>query len=103
MAAKIKKGDTVRVITGKDRGKTGTVSRVLRDEEWLVVDGLNLRKRHVKPRRAGTKGETVQISVPMNISNVMIVCPKCGKFTRVGYRMADAVKARICKKCKADL
>jgi len=103
MAFKIKKGDTIRIIAGKDHGKTGTVARVLSDENRVVVDGMNMRKRHVRPRASGAKGEIIQIPAPMNSSNVMIVCPKCGKATRVGYRVTDTAKARVCKKCKADL
>lgn len=103
MAFKIKKGDTVRIIAGKDRGKTGAVARVLKHENRVVVEGMNMRKRHVRPRASGAKGEIIQVSVPMNVSNVMIICSKCGKATRVGYRLTDITKVRVCKKCKADL
>ncbi|OGZ44984.1 MAG: 50S ribosomal protein L24 [Candidatus Ryanbacteria bacterium RIFCSPHIGHO2_02_FULL_48_12] len=100
---KIKKGDTVRVLQGKDRSKSAKVIAVLPLKERVVVDGLNMHKRHIKPRRGGKKGEIIQIPAPMHISNVQIVCPSCGKPTRVGYRITETTKVRTCKKCKADI
>lgn len=100
---KIKKGDTVKVMQGKDRGKTAKVASVFPEEGRLIVEGLNLKKRHLRPRKAGQKGEIIQIPAPMHISNVEIVCSSCGKATRVGYRLVENGKVRICRKCKADL
>lgn len=100
---RIKKGDNVKVMSGKDRGKTGMVVRAVPDHDRIVVDGLNIRKRHVRAKRAGQKGEVIQFSAPMHVSNIQMICTKCGKTTRVGYRVAGAVKSRVCKKCGADI
>ncbi len=95
----IKKGDTVLVRTGKDRGKTSTVTRALPQKGALIVEGVNMRRRHVRPRRAGQKGEIVQFAAPLTISNMLPVCAKCGKATRVGHATEGTKKVRICKKC----
>ena len=100
---KIKKGDNVKVLAGKDRGKTGVVARAFPDRDKVVVDGLNIRKRHVRARRAGQKGEAVQFPAPFSVSNVQLVCRKCGNPTRVGYKVTDITKVRICKKCGAEV
>ena len=100
---KIRKGDNVIVISGKDRTKTGKVLRSFPETDRLVVDGLNLRKKHIRPRQEGKKGEIVQLPTAMHISNVMVVCPKCGKPTRIGYKNTDTSKLRICKKCGGEL
>ena len=100
---KIKKGDNVKVIAGKDRGKTAKVSHALPKKDQVVLEGINVRQRHRRARKAGQKGEVVQIFVPMHISNVQLVCAKCGKLTRVGYKMVDKKKVRVCKKCGAEI
>lgn len=100
---KIKKGDNVLVISGKDRGKTGKVFRALPKESKILVEGVNLRKKHRRPRRAGEKGQIITLSAPLPLSNVKLVCPKCGKATRVGYKITDGRKHRICKKCGAEI
>ncbi|MEK7576742.1 MAG: 50S ribosomal protein L24 [Patescibacteria group bacterium] len=100
---KIKKGDTVQVAKGKDRGKKGRVVRVLPRVGKLLVEGVNQKTRHTRPRRAGEKGQSIIVTHPVVISNVRVVCPSCGKGTRVGYEITDGVKTRICKKCKATL
>ncbi len=98
---KIKKGDKVKIIAGKDKGKEGKVLQVMPDKEKVVVEGLNLLIKHVKPRRAGEKGQRIQFPAPFHISNVMLVCPKCNKPTRVGYKILEnKKKVRVCKKCK---
>jgi len=97
---KIKKGDNVIVITGKDKGRKGKVLRVLPKEGKIVVENINRIIKHVRPKKQGEKGQRVEISVPFNISNVKLICPKCGKPTRTGYRILDKNKMRICKKCK---
>ncbi len=97
---KIKKGDNVLIIRGKDRGKTGKVIRVLPKENKIVVEGLNLVKKHVKPRRKGEKGKIIEISMPIYVSNVKLLCPNCRQPTRVGYKLENEEKFRICKKCQ---
>lgn len=99
--ANIKKGDTVKVINGKDRGKSGKVIKVDAKKKKLTVEGLNVFKKHVRPRQQGEKGEVVQVTRPMAIAKVMLMCPACGKAARVGFRASDGVKSRICRKCKA--
>ena len=96
---RIKKDDNVKVISGKDRGKTGKVLRVLLDRERVVVDGVQMLKRHVRPRRSGQKGEIVQFASSVHVSNVALVCGSCGKATRAGYRVEGVEKVRVCKKC----
>lgn len=96
----IKKGDQVKIVTGKDRGKKGKVMQVFPDKALVVVEGLNLRVKHTRPKKEGQKGEKVQFSAPMNISNIMLICPKCNKPTRIGYRVIETKKNRICAKCK---
>lgn len=91
------------VMTGKDRGKSGKVLQVIPKEEKLVVQGARLMKRHQRARRQGEKGQIVSKEVPMSASNVMVICPKCSKPTRVGYRVEGKVKSRFCKKCNATL
>lgn len=101
---KIKKGDTVLVQVGKDRGKTGKVLTVLPKEGRLVVEGANIVKKHVRPRRAGEKGQRVEIPAPMPFARVLLVCPACGKATRVGiHRSAEGVRERRCKKCQVSI
>lgn len=98
---KIKKGDKVKIIAGKDRGKEGKILQVLPDKKKVIVEGINLLIKHVKPRRAGEKGQRIQFPAPLSISNVMLVCPKCSKPVRVGYKILENdKKVRICKKCK---
>ncbi len=99
----IKKGDTVKILTGKDRAKTGKVSRVDVSSGKVFVEALNLYKKHVRPKRQGEKGEIVSIARPMDISNVAIVCGSCNKQTRVGHRMDGDKKVRVCAKCKATI
>ncbi|MBI2506719.1 MAG: 50S ribosomal protein L24 [Candidatus Colwellbacteria bacterium] len=100
---KVKKGDKVLIIKGKDRGKSGKIVRALRAKSLVVIEGLNLRKKTVKPRRGGEKGRIVSIAWPLRAENVMLVCEACGKPTRAGYRQADKKKVRYCKKCKATV
>lgn len=100
---KIKKGDQVLIISGKDRGKRGKVLDVFPKEERLMVEGANLRKKHVKPKRSGEKGQVVELPGPISSSNVKLICPKCGKPARVGYRIIEKKKYRICKKCNSEI
>ncbi|MBI4138312.1 MAG: 50S ribosomal protein L24 [Candidatus Wildermuthbacteria bacterium] len=99
----IKKGDTVLVISGKDKGKKGAVRKVLRDEGRVVVEGVNIRKRHRRPVKTGEKGQVVDITLPVAVSNIMLVCPKCGKATRTQKKAQGEIKIRACKKCQSQI
>ncbi len=107
MASRIKKGDTVVVVRGKERGKTGEVIKVLKDEDRLVVKDINIVKKHVKGVSNVRESGIYEMEAPIHISNVMLVCPKCGKPTRVGFRMEEEGKTfrkyRYCKKCNESL
>lgn len=97
---KIKREDTVRVIAGKDKGKTGKVHRVLPKEQEVLVSGINIAKRHMKPRGAARQAGIVEREAPIHISNVALICSKCSRPTRVGYRLlGDGTKTRVCKAC----
>lgn len=98
---KIKTGDTVLVTKGKDRGRTGKVARALPSGQKVVVEGINLRKKHQRPRRGGEKGKIITIAHPLPAANVKIICPSCKKAVRVGYALSGSVKQRVCKKCRA--
>lgn len=100
---KIKKGDNVLVISGKDRGKRGKVLQVFPVEKRVVVENINLRRKNVKAKRANEKGQIVQFPAPLAVSNVKIVCPKCSAATRIGYIIKDDKKFRICKKCNKEI
>ncbi|MGQ0616639.1 MAG: 50S ribosomal protein L24 [Acidimicrobiia bacterium] len=101
---KIRKGDRVRVLTGKDRGKEGTVSRVLPREDKVIVDGVNIAKKHQKPTRAMQQGGIIDKDMPIPVSNVAVLSPKDNRPTRVGYRFDDAGnKVRIARRTGEDL
>ncbi len=100
----IKKGDMVQVITGKDSGKKGKVLKVFPRENRIIVEGVNRVKRHQKPSRAIPQGGIINIESPMNVSNVMLLCNKCNKPTRVGKKILDNnEKVRVCKNCGETL
>ncbi len=96
---KIKKGDTVLIILGKDRGRKGKVLKIIPKSEGLIVQGINIKKKHIRPKKSGEKGQIIQISAPIHISNVKLICSKCGKPSRVGYKIIEKKKNRVCKKC----
>ena len=97
---KIKKNDTVLVISGKDRGKKGKVRRALPKDERVVVEGLNMIKRHSRARRAARQAGIVELEAPIHVSNVMLVCDKCKKPARVGMRtLEDGRRVRFCRAC----
>lgn len=97
---RIKKGDTIKIICGKDLGKTGKVLQVLPKRNRIIIEGLNLRIKHVRPRKEREKGQRISFPASMDISNVMLVCSKCGKTTKVGKKiLGDKKKVRVCKKC----
>jgi large subunit ribosomal protein L24 len=101
---KIRKGDRVVVLSGKDRGREGTVTFAYPDEGRVIVDGANVAKRHQKPTRQTQQGGIIDKEMPVDVSNVAIICPSCGKPTRVGHRFEpDGTKVRVCRKCEGDL
>jgi large subunit ribosomal protein L24 len=102
LATPIRKNDSVVVITGKDRGKRGRVLKVLAEKNRLVVEGVNIIKRHTKPNpQRNIKGGLVEREAGLHASNVQVVCPECGKPTRMGSRvLGDGRKVRICRKCE---
>jgi large subunit ribosomal protein L24 len=100
---KIRKGDTVEVLTGKDRGKRGEVMTALPAVGKVIVEGVNVAKKHQKPRSATMQGGIIDKDMPIPVANVALVCDDCGP-TRVGYRFEDdGTKVRVCKKCRKDL
>ena len=98
---KIKKGDTVQVLAGNDKGKTGEVLEVIPKDSKVVVKGVNVRKKHIKPRKQGEEGGIIPVECAIDSSKVNVVCPKCGKSTRIEYKIEENKKVRICKKCGA--
>ena len=101
---KIKKGDRVQVLTGKDRGKKGEVMRAIPEEGKVIVDGVNVAKKHQRATRATMQGGIIDKDMPIPVANVAIVCPACGKATRVGYGIGtDGSKVRVCKKCGGEM
>ena len=102
LTSPIRKSDNVLVVTGKDRGKRGRVLRVAPDKNRLVVEGVNLNKRHTKPNPGKQiKGGIVEREAPVHASNVQLVCPECGAQTRIGHKiLGDGRKVRICRKCE---
>jgi len=101
---KIKKGDRVRVLTGKDRGKEGTVLRALPTEGKLIVEGVNTAKKHQKPTRVNQSGGIVERDMPIPVANVAVISPSDGRPTRVGYKVqSDGTKIRVCRRTGAEL
>jgi large subunit ribosomal protein L24 len=97
---KIKTNDKVKILKGKDRNKEGKVIQVFPKANKLVVEGLNIMKKHLRTRKQGEKGQVIELSAPLQAANVMLVCPKCGKVCRVGYKKDGADKKRVCSQCK---
>lgn len=101
MGLSIKKNDTVKVIAGKEKGKTGRVIAVYPSKESLLVEKVNIIKKHLKPNRQYTQGGIIEKEAPLHISNVMLVCPKCNKPARIGNSiLQDGRKLRTCGKCR---
>jgi len=97
---RIKKGDTVEVISGKDRGKRGEVLKVIPKKDRVIVEGVNIVHRHVTPTQDMPQGGIIENEAPIHVSNVQLVCPRCDEMTRVGAeRLDDGTKVRKCKKC----
>lgn len=100
---KIKKGDNVLIISGKDQGRKGKVIETFPKKGKIVVEDANIIKKSVKPKKSGEKGQIVKFPSPFDASNVKLVCPKCGAAARVGYKREGEKKYRICKKCNQEL
>lgn len=100
---KLHKGDLVKIVTGKDNGKTGKIERVFTKENKVLVEGVNQFKRHVKARQQGQTSEIVTITKPLSLASVALICPKCKEQTRVGYAINKDTKQRISKKCGAEI
>ena len=105
---KIKKGDTILVTEGKDKGKKSKVLKALPKDGKLLIEGVNIIKKHQKARKQGGKGEIIKRPAPIDSSNVKIICPKCNKASRVGYIVSEnskkkGTKSRICKKCNQEI
>ncbi len=99
--AKLKKNDTVKILIGKDKGKAGKVISIFPKSQRVLVQGLNLVKKHTRRTREDQQGGVIQKESPISVSNLMVVCQKCGKPSRIGFnKLSDGTKVRICKKCK---
>ena len=103
MNMKIKKGDKVMMMAGKDRTKSGKVLSVDAKNGTVMVEGLNMFKKSMKPRKQGEKGQVVSMPQAIKISKINIICSSCGKPTRIGYKLESKSKTRICKKCNASI
>lgn len=100
---KVKKGDNVMIQKGKDAGKSGKILRVMPNEGRVVVEGLNLTKKNLRPQKQGEKGQIVEIASPVRVDNVALVCSSCKKPSKVGFRVKGDKKERYCKKCEAKI
>lgn len=99
----IKRGDTVKILIGKDRGKAGKVLNIFTNNNRISVSGVNVYKKHTRVKRQGEKGEIITLIRPIQISNAQIICPSCSRGTRIGHRLDGNIKARYCKKCNATI
>ncbi|MFH1657104.1 MAG: 50S ribosomal protein L24 [bacterium] len=105
---KIKKNDTVLIISGKDRSRKGKVIEAFPAKGKVIVEGMNIRKKHVKPKKSGAKGQLIESPGLISVSNVKIICPKCGVAARLGYKpktenQKTKIKIRVCKKCGQEI
>ena len=100
---KIKKDDKVIVLSGKDKGKQGKVLVADPKAGKVIVEGVNTASKHQKPRKQGEEGGIIKVETPIYASKVQLVCPKCGKATRVAHKITDGKKVRVCKKCGAEI
>ncbi len=99
----LKKGDTVKILSGKDSGKRGKVLKIDVEGNKVIIDGVNVYKKHVRPKKQGEKGEIISLPRPLNASNVQIICGSCDRSVRVGFKIDNDKKVRYCKKCEALL
>ena len=101
---KFKKGDKIKVITGKDKGKKGKILQIYAERNKAAVEGINLTIKHVRPRKEGERGQKIEFPAPLNISNLMLLCPKCNRNARIAYKILTTnnkkSKVRICSRCK---
>jgi large subunit ribosomal protein L24 len=100
---KLKKDDQVKVIRGKDAGKTAKIMRVFTTDQKVLLEGINQYKKHIKAKMQGQSSEIVTITKPLPVSNVALICPKCKEQTRVGYKIQGKEKIRICRKCEEKI
>ena len=100
---KLKKGDTVKVLLGKDKGREGKIERILISKAAVIIPGVNVYKKHRKGLTGDEKGGIYDITRPLAISKVGLVCPKCNKITRVGFKFVTGSKKRVCKKCGREI
>lgn len=99
---KLKKGDQIVVIAGKDKGRKGKIEKILPKQGRILIPGINVFKKHLRPRGEGQPGGIIDVVKPLSASNVALLCPKCGKQTRIGWQInKDGSKTRICRKCQA--
>ena len=99
----IKKDDKVVVLSGKDKGKEGKILSADPKALKVIVEGVNVATKHQKPRKQGEEGGIIKVETPIYVSKVQLVCPKCGKATRVGHKIENGKKSRVCKKCGAEI
>jgi large subunit ribosomal protein L24 len=100
---KLKKGDNIKVVKGKDKGKTGKIEKIFPKVGKVLVANVNLYKRHLKARSQRQPSEIVTLTKPLMQENVILICPKCHKETRIGYKIEKNTKSRICKRCKGTI
>jgi large subunit ribosomal protein L24 len=103
MKMKIKKGDLLAVTAGKDKGRQGKAEQVFRQKNMVLIAGVNQYKKHKKPQGENRPGEIVTITKPLPVGKLALICPKCKQPTRVGYRIIEGKKNRVCRKCDADI
>lgn len=99
---KLRKGDNVIILSGKEKGKQGKVIKVLTKDQKVIIENINLKKKHQRPKTGGKKGEKIEVPRPISSSSVMLVCKNCGKPTRIGSKILPDKKIRICKKCNLE-
>jgi len=100
---KIKKGDKVKIIYGKDKNREGVIEKVYRKSEKVLIANINVSKKHVKKNEKMPQGGIVEVPRPLNISKVKLICPKCGKATKIGYKIEKNKKFRVCRKCDSKI
>ncbi len=100
---KLKKGDKVKIISGKDKGKEGKIEKVYKKSNKVLILGINMYKKHIKKNEKLSQVGIIDVPRPIMISKVMLICPKCNNSTRVGYKIENKKKVRICKKCKSNI
>ncbi len=100
---KIRKNDQVVVIKGKDKGKKSKILKGFPEQGMVLVEGVNMRKKHKKPRKEGEKGQVIEIAFPVPVEKIKLICPKCKKAVKVGYKIVGESKHRICKKCSEQI